>query len=71
MHLNVIEYNKKQFVEHKYQVNVLLMNHLNQIISMNGIKMQLFLTNMIKYNAEYWVINDTDDGDEHLINDQL
>jgi len=67
----VIEHNRKQFVEHKYQVDVMLMNHLNQIISMNEIKMQLFLTNMIKYNEEYLVINDTDDDDEHLINDRL
>jgi hypothetical protein len=67
----VIEHNRKQFVEHKYQVDVTLMNHLNPIISMNEIKMQLFLTNMIKYNEEYLVINDTDDDDEHLINDRL
>ncbi len=67
----MIEHNRKQFVEHKYQVDVMLMNHLNPIISMNEIKMQLFLTNMIKYNEEYLVINDTDDDDEHLINDRL
>jgi hypothetical protein len=67
----VIEHNRKQFVEHKYPVDVMLMNHLNQIISMNEIKMRLFLTNRIKRNEEYLVINDTDDDDEHLINDRL
>ncbi len=67
----MIEHNRKQFVEHKYPVDVMLMNHLNQIISMNEIKMRLFLTNRIKRNEEYLVINDTDDDDEHLINDRL
>jgi hypothetical protein len=67
----VIVHNNRQFVVHKYQVNVTLMNHLNRINVMNEIRMQQFLTNMIKYNEEYWVINDIDDDDEHLINDQL
>jgi hypothetical protein len=72
MHLNVIEHNNKQFVEHIYLINVMLMNHLMiQIILMYEIKMQQFLTKMIIYNEEYLVINDIDDDDEHLINDQL
>jgi hypothetical protein len=71
MHLNVIEHNNKQFVVHIYQVNVMLMNHLNQINVTNEIEMQQFLTNMIIYNEVYLVINDIDDDDEHLINDQL
>jgi hypothetical protein len=70
MHLNVIEHNNKQFVEHKYQVNVMLVIHQNHLDEMYEIEKQQFLTNRIEYNEEYSEINDIVDDDEHLINDQ-
>jgi hypothetical protein len=74
MHLNVIEHNNKQFVGHRYLINVMWMNHLMmrmiQIISNYVKEMQRFLTKMIIYNEVYWVINDIDDDDERLINDR-